>query len=266
MFCQTCSKCCTKSACRGQAKSVFGNLGSLGGRTQSTANVERGLYPTFPDQTKLDKVTDNHQLICASPQEILRVGGIASADKQKCSRVGQKSRTSGLLQQAIFGPKTKQQMETYTRSRQFQQIPQDRKIHNGDTRKDPNLPTDREVGHVHRFQGRLLPYTNTKPIKKISEFSCSRQNIPVQSTTIWPVHSSLGIHCCYQRGQTDGFTEGYKNPPVPKRLVGPGQIPPNLSPAYTNTNSTLSGPRLASKHGNVRTGPQASLQLCRLPV
>ena len=44
------------------------------------------------------------------------VGGIASADKQKCSRVGQKSRISGLLQPATFGPKTKQQMKTHTRS------------------------------------------------------------------------------------------------------------------------------------------------------
>ena len=33
-----------------------------------------------------------------------------------------------------------------------------------------------------------------------------------------------------QRGQTHGATEGYKDPPVPTRLVDPGQIPPNLSP------------------------------------
>ena len=39
-----------------------------------------------------------------------------------------------------------------------------------------------------------------------------------------------------------------------------------LVPAYTNTSSSLSGPRLASKHGKIRTGPQANLRLCRLPV
>ena len=55
--------------------------------------------------------------------------------------------------------------------------------------------------------------------QEISEMSCPGQNIPVQSTTIWSVHSSLGVHCSNQR--TDGFTEGYKNPPVPRRLVGP---------------------------------------------
>ena len=44
-----------------------------------------------------------------------------------------------VLQLTIFGPKTKQQMETYTRSEQSQQIPQGRKIQNGDTRDDPDL-------------------------------------------------------------------------------------------------------------------------------
>ena len=121
------------------------------------------LHPTFPEQTKLDKVTDNHQLLCTSSQEPLPVGGIAPG-------IGQKSSISGFLQLAIFGPKTKQQMETYTRSAQSQQIPQGRKIHNGDTRNNQYLPTDRGVGHVHRFQGRLLPCTHTKAIQKISDF------------------------------------------------------------------------------------------------
>ena len=116
-------------------------------------------------------------------------------------------------------------METYTRSNQSQQIPQ-------------------SMGDVHRFQGRLLPHTHTEPVKEIVEISCPRQNIAIQSTVVWPAHSSLGVNCC---GQTDGFTEGYKNPPVPRRLVGPDQVPPNLSPTYTSTSSALSGPRLASK-------------------
>ena len=83
---------------------------------------------TLPYQTEFVKVTDTHQLLCISPQVCLPVGGIASADQQKCSRIGQKSRISGFLQPAIFGPKTKQQREMYTRSEQSQQIPQFRQI------------------------------------------------------------------------------------------------------------------------------------------
>ena len=83
-----------------------------------------------------------------------------------------KNQESVLLQPAIFGPKTKQQMETHTRSEQSQQISQGRNIQNGDPRNDPDLPTDRGVGHIHRFRGWLLPYTHTKPIKEISQISC----------------------------------------------------------------------------------------------
>ena len=48
------------------------------------------------------------------------------------------------------------------------------------------------------------------------------------------VYSPNGVHCSGQRGQVSCTTKGYKDPPVPRRLVGQSQIPPNLSPAYTN--------------------------------
>ena len=81
------------------------------------------------------------------------------------------------------------------------------------------------MGDVHRFQGRLLPHTHTKPTKEISENLSSGQKLSVQSTTIWPVHSSLAVHCSDQRGQTHGFAEGYKDPTVPTS-VGPGHVQP----------------------------------------
>ena len=167
IFCKTCTKCpkcCTKYVCRGQTELVLINVGSLGGQTQSSTNVEIGLYLTFTN------LTHNHQQLCTSSQEPLPFGGIASANIQKGSRVVQKSRISGLLQRAIFGPKTKKQMETYTRSEQSQQIPQSRKIQNGDTRNDRDLPTDRAVGHIHRFQGCLFPIPIQNQLRKYLRF------------------------------------------------------------------------------------------------
>ena len=55
VFCKTCAKCpkcCIKSACRGQAEPILENFESLGGQSQSGSNVERGLHPTLPNQTK----------------------------------------------------------------------------------------------------------------------------------------------------------------------------------------------------------------------
>ena len=67
-------------------------------------------------------------------------------------------------------------------------------------------------------------------------------------------------------GQTNGHTQGYKNPPVPRRLVGKSQIPPNLSPTYPDAGQNMPGSRLVSEFGKIRAGTQTNLQLCRLPV
>ena len=55
----------------------------------------------------------------------------------------------------------------------------------------------------------------------------------------------------------------YKNPPVPRGLVGQSHIPSILSPAYTDPGNLLSGAGMDSKH---RTGIQTGLPLRRLPV
>ena len=123
----------------------------------------------------------------------------------------------------IFGPRIRQ-AETYTRSQQPQQILQGREIQNGDSRNNKDFPLDRGVGDVHRLQGHLFPHTTCKAVQNIRDILCTWTNIPVQSTTIWPVHSTNGIHYSGQGGQTDGFAESYKDPPVPRRLVGLGQI------------------------------------------
>ena len=124
-------------------------------------------------------------------------------------------------------------------------------------RPPENIPPTREVGHLNRFQGRLLSYTNTGTVQEISEISCPGSDISIQSTAFQFVHSTLGVHCSSKGGETDDYTKGYKTPPVPRRLVGESQIPPGLSPAYTGSSENVS---------KIRTGTQAGFQLCRLPV
>ena len=91
------------------------------------------------------------------------------------------------------------------------------------------------MGYLIRFQGRPLPYTYTGTIQEIPEISHPRSGIPVQGPAIRSVHSTLGVHRDPKGGETDGHTQGFKNPPVPRRLVGESQIPPGLSPTYTGT-------------------------------
>ena len=78
----------------------------------------------------------------------------------------------------------------------------------------------------------LPEYTGT--IQEIPEISHPRSGIPVQGSAIRFAHSTHGVHCDTKGGETDGYTQGFKSPPVP-RLVGESQIPPGLSPTYTGT-------------------------------
>ena len=90
------------------------------------------------------------------------------------------------------------------------------------------------------------------------KISCPRQNISVHSTTVRTVHSFHGVHCDSKGGETDGHTQGYKNPPVSKRLVGESQIPPNLSPAYTGSSKNVSTIGLAGEFRKIRSPNRSS--------
>ena len=215
--CPTCSKCpqcCTKSTCRGQTSKFLENLARSRGRSEGSSNPERGLLPSLPDPPPTHTIPYSHKPVCQSPQEQLPVGGITSAYRQKSGRKGSKSKITRILQPAILSPKTQRQMEASTGPKQFKRFPKSGKVQDGDTGNHQNIPPARRVGHLSRLQRCLLSHTDTGTIQKISTFSCPGPDLPVQSIAFRSVHSAHGVHCISQRGETDGHTQGYKNPPV----------------------------------------------------
>ena len=151
-------------------------------------------------------------------------------------------------------------MEAYTRSEQTKPFPQGGKIQSGDTRDHQGFPPTRGVGHFYRLQGSLLPHTNTGTIQEISEISCTGSDISLQGSAIRFVHSTHGVLYNSKGGEINGHTQGYKNPPG---LVGQGQIPPGLFPAYSRSSEDMPRTRLAGEFRKVR---KADLRFCRLPV
>ena len=89
---------------------------------------------------------------------------------------------------------------------------------------------------------------------------------PVQSTAVRSVDSSHGVHYYSKGGKTDGHPQRYKDPPVPRRLVGESHIPPGLSPAYAGLSRNVQTPGLAGECREVGAGTQTSFQLRRLPI
>ena len=244
-FCHKCLNCCYRSTCRGKAVPVLGEMGSHGFESKGSNSTQRGLHPPLLVQTLFNQITHCHKQLCQPTKTVPPFGGTVSAGEQKCSRTGSKPKLTGSLQPAIFGTQTQQPVETYLGPEHLEHLSKHRVVQNGDPRDNKNFPTGRGVGHFHRLQGCILPHTNS--VQEVHAFLHPGSVLPVQSPTLWPVHSTNGVHSGGQRGQTGGFTEGYKNPPVPRRLVGESHIPPNLSPAYTDLSSSLSRTRLAGE-------------------
>ena len=154
--------------------------------------------------------------LCQPTKTVPPLGGTVSAGEQKCSGTGSKPKLTGVLQPAIFGTQTQQPVETYLGPEHLAHLPKHRVIQNGDPRDNKNLPTGRGVGHLHRLQGHIFPYTNSQSVQEVHAFSHPGPVLPVQSPTLWSVHSTYGVHSGGQRGQIDGSAERYKNPPVPR--------------------------------------------------
>ena len=264
-FCKSCHKCptgCYKSTCRSKASQFWGEMGSSGFKSKGSHHSN----PPLTVQTKPNQVTNCHKQLSEPIQTGPPFRGTISAGEQKCSRTGSKPKLTRILQPAIFGTQTQQPVETGPGPEHLVHLSKHKVVQNGDPRDNKDLPTVRGVGHLHRLQRRILPYTNSQSVQEVHAFSHPGPVLLVQSSTLWPIHSTHGVHSGGQRGQTDGFTEGHKNPPVPRRLVGENHIPPNLSPAYTNLCNSLSRTRLAGEQGEVRTGAKTGFQLRRLPV
>ena len=239
---------------------------NLGAGPKVVQILKEGYTLSISDPAKTHKVSHSHKLLCQSPEEQLPTGGITSAYRQKRSRTSNEQNISEFFQQTIPSPKAKQQVAPYSRPQPSEPISQDGEIQNGDAGNHQNIPPMRGVGNLYRFQRCLLPHSNTGTIQEISEVSCPGTDIPVQSITFRPVNSTLRVHCSSKGGEADGHLRGYKDPPIPRRLVGTGQIPPSLSPAYPESSKDMSRVRLASKFGQVGAGTQADLRFCRLPV
>ena len=208
--CHQCPTCCFRSSCRGEVKPVLGEMGNPGFKSKSGKHSEGGLHASLPVQTPLDKVTDCNKQLPQSNQTVLPFRGTVSADKQNCSRTGGKSKLTGVLQPAIFGTQTQQPVETDPRPEHLEHLFKHRVVQDGDPRDNKNLPTDRGVGHIHRFQRRILPHTNSQSIQEVHAFSPPGSVLPVQSPSLWPVHSPHGVHSGGQRGQTHGTSKGIR--------------------------------------------------------
>ena len=245
--CNKCPKCCSKSACRDQTSKLLANLAGSGCWSESCSDPKRGLHPPLPNLAKSHRFPTviscyvnphrNSYLLEALHQ--LR-------DKNAVERV-QNQTSLGFFNRLFLVPKP-----------------------NNKWRPILDLSKLNLFLKVEKFKMEA-PETIRTSLQQGEwvtsvDFKDAYFHIPIHEQS----RKYLRFHVQGQTYQFKALPFGlstapleftvvavYKDPPIPRRLVGESHIPPSLSPAYSGSSANLPRIGLAGEFGKVRSGTKA---------
>ena len=218
---------------------------------------------SIQNQTSSGERPLDSQWLCKPHQEPLPERGFAGLTAKGGSRDGEGSNISSLT---VHSSKTKSEMATNLGPQCSKQIFERKNIQNGNSGNNSVVPATRGMGDIAGFQRRLLPHSSSCKVPEISQVPFSKSVLSVQGPSLWPLHSSNGVHLCGQRGQVNGSIPGYKDPPVPRRLVDSSPYQRILPPGHSIPPRPLPGVGLDSQPPKIRTRTQTDFRVCGLQV
>ena len=120
-------------------------------------------------------------------------------------------------------------METYPRFDLTGSISEIREIQNVDPRRHKDLQKGKWVASIDFKDYFHIPINPQS--RKCLRFHVQGQSYQFKALPFRFINCSNGIHSGSQGSHSDCSKQGYKNTPVPGRLVGQSHIPPNLTPS-----------------------------------
>ena len=142
---------------------------------------------------------------------------------------------------------------------QTQSFPGHKHFQNGNPRDHKTVSSKRGMGHFTGFQRCILPHSYSSEIQEVPKVSPQQVHFP----SLWFGNGPVGIH---QSGQVDGSSQGYQDPPVPRRLLVESPVPGNLPTTYPDPLGPVPRLGFGGKLRKIGTDPSAGFQFCRLPV
>ena len=237
-----------------------------GCKSESSFHLEGRLHSPVQKQTSSGKRSIDSQWLCKPPQEPPPERGFAGITTKGGNRGGEGSNISSLLQQTFHSSQTKPKMEASLGPQFSKQIFERKNIQNGNPRDNTDFLATRGMGDIAGLQRRLFPHSSSHQVLEISQVPLSESVLSIPGPSLWPVNSSDGVHLCGQRGQVNGSIPGYKDPPVPRRLVDSSPYQRILPPGHPIPPVPLSGIGLGGEPTQIRVGTQAGIRICGLPI
>ena len=201
-FCPSCSKCpqcCQCSSDRGTSPKILAEVVPPGCKSESSVHYEGRLHSAIQDQTSSGKGSFDSQWLCKPPQEPLPERGFAGLTAKGGSRDGEGSNISSLLQPTVHSSKTKPKMAANLGPQCSKQIFECKNIQNGNPRNNSDFLTTGGMGDIAGFQRRLFPHSSSCKVPEISQVPFPKSVLSVPGSSLWPLHSSDGVHLCGQR-------------------------------------------------------------------
>ena len=211
--------CCKQWSCRRPSSKVLASLATVRCKPSSSVHIKGGLQPSIQVKTSSHQGSDHSEQLCQSDQKLFPQRSIDLSPRKVGSRTSPGPVFSSLLQPAVFSPQTGKQVEAYFRSESVEQVPQNRHIQDGNSGNHPDLSTKSGVGNLAGFQRCILSHPHSPLVEKVHEVLPEQTNVPVHCPSLRVGHSSSRVHQGGQGGEAYGSEQGYKNPPVPRRLV-----------------------------------------------
>ena len=260
-FCKSCHKCpscCHKSTCRGKVTNVLGEVGSFGCESKSSHHSERGLHPPLPVQTKLDPVTNCQKQLPQPSKTGQPFGALYQLVNKNAVEPVENQNSLGFYNRLFLVPKPN------NRWRPILDLSTLNTFLNTELETPETIRTSLQAGEWVTsidFKDAYFHIPIHNQSRKYMRFHPQGRSYQFKALPF-----GLSTTPMEFTGQTHGTAEGYKDPPVPRRLVGESLFPRNLSPTYTELGSSLPRSRLASEQGKVRAGPKTGFHLRRLPI
>ena len=142
-------------------------MGSSGFESKCSHHIEGGYILPFrfrPNLTGSPTVISNYHN--PAKQSFLLEALYQLVNKNTVQPV-ENQNSLGFLQLAIVGSQAQQPVETCPGPEHLEHLFKLRVIQDGDPRGNKNLPTGKGVGHIHRLQRRILPYTNSQSVQEV---------------------------------------------------------------------------------------------------
>ena len=214
----------------------------LGSNPRVVSILKEGYTLPFRERPPQPLSLDSKQ-ICQPTQEQVAFRSSVLPPTTASSGKGGCQVFSGFLQPSLSGSKAQQELATNLAPEPTQSFPGNRDFQNGVPGDHKTVPPKRGMGRFAGFQQCVLPHSYSSEVQKIPKVSSEQAHLPVHLSPFWLGNGPVGIHQSCQGSETYGSSQGYKDPPVPRRMVVQSPVPGNLptipGPSWTFATSWI---------------------------